>query len=202
VKKADKNIKYYEISESGNKLNILPVEPLIYSNAYGFREILDKLDSFKDVVEITIDYSRQIDFDTYLIVFKGLVQNYCIENKILFSELNISHDIESVILLLKSPPESVVPPKPKTSFLYRHFEQVGGIVLKVFGDVYNFISFFGELFIIPYFTDSSYTYALERYAAPLYSIGCTCITYHRNDSLFTWIDYRLSGCIAVEAIRS
>ena len=146
MKKANKNIKYYEISEIGNKLNILPVEPLIYSNADGFRKILSQLDIFNNVQEITIDYSGQTDFDTYLIVFKGIVENYCLENKIIFNELNITGDIESVIVLLKSPPESEVTPKPKESFLYKHFEQVGKIVLKVFSDIYNFVSFFGELF--------------------------------------------------------
>ena len=146
MKKNKKNIEFLSIVEGKDSLTIIPVEPLTYYNAKGFRAITGKLSEFENPGTIKLDFSKQTNFDTYLIVFKGIIESYCFENKLSFNIQNSNENIDSVIELLKSPAQAVPEIKSEKSVIYKHFEQVGRKVIQISQDIFNFISFFGEIF--------------------------------------------------------
>ena len=146
MKKDKKNIEFLSLVEGKDSLTIIPVEPLTYYNAKGFRIITGKLSEFENPGTIILDFSKQTNFDTYLIVFKGIIESYCFENKLSFNIQNSNENIDSVIELLKSPAQAVPEIKSEKSVIYKHFEQVGRKVIQISQDIFNFISFFGEIF--------------------------------------------------------
>ncbi|MBX3042595.1 MAG: ABC transporter permease [Candidatus Kapabacteria bacterium] len=147
MKKSKPDTDYYKLQIEDGVLHLNVLMPLIYSNSEYFRSVLSEIGKIKDISKIEIDFSLQDNFDTYLIIFSQSVEKYCIEQNIRFEIINSNPDINSVVILLKSPPAEILEPKPKKSYLYRHFEEIGYIVIKIVKDTYNFISFFGELFI-------------------------------------------------------
>lgn len=145
VKSEQENTIYYEFESDDEQLTIHVPEPLTYSNATHFRVLFDIIDDMKSFKVLILDFSKQKEFDTYLIVFRNSLAQFCLERNIDFRIEHSNDDIESVISLMQTTPTLAVENLQDKSQIYLYFQQVGSIVIKVFQDVYNFISFFGEL---------------------------------------------------------
>lgn len=146
-KSNSEKIEFYQTSNEGDTLIVKPILQLTYSDVGGFRLIFDDLPEYQNIKKIVVDFSNQMEFDTYLIVFREFVENYCITNNIEYSEINLSDDIDSMISLMKSQPADLAAPKKELSVLRKQMTGVGNSVLNIFQDIFNFISFFGEVFI-------------------------------------------------------
>lgn len=146
MKKLSKNSDVYKLIVNDNKLSILANEQLNYKNSNLFRDVFNDILRYSDINEICIDFTNQTTFDSYLIVFRNRVAEYCQSKSISFSTVNSNDDIESVISLMNKKPAELASPKDIKGVLFSYFEQIGNIILKIINDIYNFVSFFGEVF--------------------------------------------------------
>lgn len=146
MKKLSKNSDVYILNVNDNKLTILANEQLNYKNSNLFRDVFNDILRYSDINEICIDFANQNNFDSYLIVFRNRVAEYCQTQSINFSTVNSNDDIESVISLMNKKPAELASPKDVKGVLFSYFEQIGNILIKIIDDIYNFVSFFGEVF--------------------------------------------------------
>lgn len=147
MKKNQIKTKYLDIDSKGNILILSPLEPLLYINASKYRAEIDDLKISETFSEIHLDFGNQISFDTYLVVFSDIIKSLCINNKVKFLIVNSNDRIESVLNLLKSTLESIPDKREKKSWIYDKLVKLGNIWVKLYNDIHNFISFFGEVFL-------------------------------------------------------
>jgi phospholipid/cholesterol/gamma-HCH transport system permease protein len=129
------------------QLILVPKAPLLYSNSKKYHKIVQLIKSQKIIKSIQLDFSEQINFDTYLIIFYKKIEKYCKKHQLDFKTINSSDDINAVIGMMNSSIVDNAIPKPVLSPFRRHIQHIGDIIIHIAQDTYNFISFFGELFI-------------------------------------------------------
>jgi len=147
MKIIEKDIENFKFEIHQEQLRLVPKAPLLYSNSKKYHKILQLIKSQEIIKSIQLDFSEQNNFDTYLLVFYKKIERYCKKHKLDFKTINSSDDINAVIGMMNSSFVNKAIPKPVLSPFRRHIQHIGDIIINIAQDTYNFISFFGELFI-------------------------------------------------------
>lgn len=128
-----------------DKLIITPKVALLYSNSKKYIDIIKNINSYNNYNSINIDFSKQSNFDTYLIIFLKKISIYCKNNNLNFEIINSSEDIDTIISLLNTSVDNEIAFHSDLSRFRGAFQSLGDRVINIYYDIYNFTSFFGEL---------------------------------------------------------
>ncbi len=139
------NSENYSLEIIDDKLIITPKVALLYSNSKKYIDIIKNINSYNNYNSINIDFSKQSNFDTYLIIFLKKISIYCKNNNLNFEIINSSEDIDTIISLLNTSVDNEIAFHSDLSRFRSAFQSLGDRVINIYYDVYNFISFSGEL---------------------------------------------------------
>ncbi len=139
------NSENYSLEIIDDKLIITPKVALLYSNSKKYIDIIKNINSYNNYNSINIDFSKQSNFDTYLIIFLKKISIYCKNNNLNFEIINSSDDIDTIISLLNTSVDNEIAFHSDLSRFRSAFQSLGDRVINIYYDVYNFISFSGEL---------------------------------------------------------
>ncbi len=143
TEKLDDIIQIAIDEQTGNK-SIMPIAPLNLANSKLYDKELNLKELATDCTSLTLDFSNLENYDSYLIVFIGEVEEFCEANNISFELRGVDQDLANFIRILR-PKRHPEEPSAKESFWHRYLSNIGEQVSIMFSDMYKLLEFTGEI---------------------------------------------------------
>lgn len=147
MSKKESNINCCKTDITHQSMIIIPIVPVKKSNSSQYREFIRNMTVDNSINNIIVDLDHVDDFDSYILVFLDKIQQFSLSSNKEFEIINSSSSINSVRSLLSVKQAEVENNGLHASVIRTHIEFIGNVMIRIFGDIYNFISFFGDLSI-------------------------------------------------------
>ncbi len=132
-------IRHYQIEQIDDTAYVIPSESPLIRNSTGFN-FHDS--DFSNINKIVLDLNGVIEYDSYLILLIIKLRRIAKMINAEFELENLTTSLSNYLRIIHSSDE-VESNKENVSWIVRYFNNVGMIIIRMFGELYSFISFLG-----------------------------------------------------------